>query len=200
MPMRLFLTLALALALVLPSTTLAAGMTNPSVGKRNAPITMQVWFDYECPFCKSFHKDVLSSVEDYAVGTGVVRIVYRDFQFLGEDSTTAALYSRAIWKTSRAKWAVWHDLMMRRTTAENEGGIESIRTAVREAGLDLAKVEKTLKKNKSKYTKAINKDRAAGTKLGVNGTPSTLIDGELIAGAVPLQTINDAIWEARDDN
>lgn len=197
--MRLFLTAALALALIIPGTTLAAGSTNPSVGKRNAPITMQVWFDYECPFCKSFHKDVLSSVEGYAAGTGMVRIVYRDFQFLGEDSTTAALYSRAIWKTSKAKWAVWHDLMMRRASAENEGGIESIRAAVREAGIDLAKVEKTLKKNKSKFKKAINKDRAAGEKIGVTGTPSTLINGELIPGAVSLQTINDAIWEARDD-
>ena len=45
--------------------------------------------------------------KDY-IDTGKIRIVYKDLQFLGPDSTTLGQVSRAVWQLAPSKFADWH--------------------------------------------------------------------------------------------
>src|SRR3989338_7067738 len=67
------------------------------IGKKDAPLTMTYWFDYQCPFCKQFEVTVMPTlIKDY-VNTGKMKIVLKDYPFLRQDSQTAAEYSHAVW-------------------------------------------------------------------------------------------------------
>jgi protein-disulfide isomerase len=59
------------------------------VGDESAPVTVDVWIDFQCPFCRDFE---LSSgpTLDELVADGSARVVYHPLSFLGEESERAA--------------------------------------------------------------------------------------------------------------
>jgi protein-disulfide isomerase len=71
---------AVALAALLPAGAVIPDIDpGKSLGNPTAPVTVQVFSDYECPSCKMFHDQTLPElVRDY-VSTGRVYLVYRDF-------------------------------------------------------------------------------------------------------------------------
>ena len=78
---------------------------DPFIGQANAPVTIALWGDYQCPFCKRFEVETLPQIIKNYVDAGKVKVVFMDFTFLGNDSITAALYSRSIWKRSRRSYS-----------------------------------------------------------------------------------------------
>ena len=71
---------AVALAALLPAVAAVTDVDpGKAAGNPSAPVTIQVFSDYECPSCKLFHDQTLPEmVRDY-VNTGKVYLVYRDF-------------------------------------------------------------------------------------------------------------------------
>ncbi len=80
---------------------------DPYIGNPNAPVTIAYWSDYQCPFCKQFEETTLMELKSTYVDTGKVKVVFKDFQFLGEDSLTAALYARAVWELYPSEYFAW---------------------------------------------------------------------------------------------
>lgn len=50
-----------------------------TMGNPSAPVTLQVFSDYECPSCKLFHDNTLPDIMRDYVATGKIYVVYRDF-------------------------------------------------------------------------------------------------------------------------
>ncbi|MEK7554214.1 MAG: thioredoxin domain-containing protein, partial [Patescibacteria group bacterium] len=71
---------------------------NPFIGQASAPVTIAVWSDFQCPFCKRFETETLPLIVKDYVDAGKVKVVMMDFAFLGPDSTAAGEYNRAVWK------------------------------------------------------------------------------------------------------
>jgi protein-disulfide isomerase len=169
---------------------------SPSVGSATAPVTIAVWYDYQCPFCKRFDLGALKEVYEAYVVTGKVRIVYKDFQFLGPDSTTAGLFARAVWDAYPDKFYTWFSAMMEAQDDEHAGfgDLESIKELTATVdGIDVARVEKLMNENKDAYQAAMDADRAEGQSFGINGTPATIIGTKVYSGAQPFNAIKAAI-------
>ncbi len=168
--------------------------SSPIVGSATAPVTMAVWFDYQCPFCKKFDMDTVTQVYTNYVATGKVKIVFKDFQFLGEDSDTAALFARAVWEAYPDKFYPWFQAMMEAQDDEGDqgfGDLASIKIVTAKiAGIDVAKVEKLMNDKKAQYQAAIDTDRTEGGTFGINGTPGTLIGTKVLSGAVPYSQVS----------
>ena len=164
--------------------------SSPSVGPKNAPVTLAVWFDYQCGFCKQFETTTLKEVmETYG---DRVRIVYKDFQFLGQASNDAALYSRAVWDAYPDRWHEWFAGMF-------EGGEEStLNLAAMDAlssrlGFDVERLATLRSDNAAEYQAAIEADRSEGQSFGINGTPGTVIGTTLVSGAQPFANVQALI-------
>jgi protein-disulfide isomerase len=176
----------------------------PYIGNENAPVTLAYWFDYQCPFCKAFdvgHPDIPIEpalpvlIKEY-VETGKLRIVFKDFAFLGPDSTTAALYKNATWDLYPEKFYEWHEAMYRAQDEENGGfGDEaSIIALIRTIpGLNADRLKTQVAQKNDEYLKRIEKDRSEGASFGINGTPGIIIGKTLIAGADTPATFKAAI-------
>ena len=159
---------------------------DPFIGSADAQTTIALFYDYQCPFCKQFEQGVTPKLIDNYVKDGKTKIVLKDFQFLGEDSTAAALYARAVWELYPAKFYDWYKAMFDAQDSEGDEGfgdlasIEKL-TAVID-GIDVAKTTALMNQKKDTYQKAIDADRAEGAALGVNGTPSIIVGTKLFTG------------------
>lgn len=158
----------------------------PMIGSPSAPVELAVWFDYQCPFCKQFDTTVLPQLYTNYVKTGKLKIVFKDFQFLGNDSTTAALFARAVWSVYPDQFYTWYQAVFNAQDQEGDqgfGDLPTIETLTKSLpGFDVAKIEANMNANKTKYQTAITADRSEGATFGVNGTPSAVLGTQLLEG------------------
>lgn len=181
---------------------------DPFIGSPSAPITIAFWSDFQCPYCRAVEvghpqipiEPALPEIVKNYVDTGKVKVVFMDFVFLGEDSVTAALYGRSVWKLYPEKYYEWREAMY---TAQDEEGDQGFGDAAsidklnaKIAGMDAKKIADDVKANAGAYQAAVNADRTEGQKLGVDATPSFVIGKQLLKGAQPYSYLQAAIEEA----
>ena len=169
----------------------------PFVGNPNAPVTMAYWFDYQCPFCRRFEEDAMTQLMNDYVKTGKVKVVFKDFQFLGPDSQTLGRFSRAVWAVAPDKFYSWHKAIYDNQGTENTGWathdtIISLTTGALGA-TDANKVDQLAISNGAEYQKEMDADKAEGGAFGINGTPGSIIGTNLISGAQPYAAVKQLI-------
>ena len=172
----------------------------PFIGNVNTPVTMAYWYDYQCPFCQRNEENAMPQLLKEYVDTGKVKIVFKDYEFLGPDSQTLGQYSRAVWEAVPGKFYQWHKAIFDNQGTENTGWaskdkILSITTTVLGAG-DSAKVTQLVATKSAEYQKQMDADKTEGTAMGINGTPGAIIGKQLVSGAVPYAQYQTAIEAA----
>ena len=179
---------------------------DPYIGNANAKVVLAYWSDYQCPYCKAVEVGGIPQIpiqaalptliKDY-VDTGKLKIVFKDYPFLGEDSITAALYEHAIWKLYPDKFYTWREAMFKAQDDEGDQGFgdeASIIALIKTIpGMDAAKITADVAANKSEYQAKIDADRAEGTSFGISGTPGFITGKTLIPGAAELSSFKSAI-------
>lgn len=160
---------------------------SPVAGSAGAPLTIAYWFDYQCPYCKINESGTIRNIVADYVKTGKVKIVFKDFAFLGPDSMTLGQWGRAVWAYAPDKFYDWHRAVFENQGQENSGWattakLTSLTTAVLGAE-GAAKVAALVQANGSVYQKAMDADRSEGTSLGVGGTPAMIIGTVFVPGA-----------------
>lgn len=166
----------------------------PFIGDAAAPNTMVVFYDYQCPFCKQFEELVTPKLVESYVKTGKLKIYFKDFQFLGNDSMDAAVYGRALWEAQPAKFHEWYVAMYKMQDDEGDQGFGDMASIQKLSatipGLDVAKIDALVKSKRADYEKAVNAGRAEGAAIGVNGTPTIVVGDQLFTGMSPEQFFN----------
>ncbi len=170
---------------------------DPFIGNANAPVTMAFWFDYQCPFCKQFEETVTPELFTKYVQTGKLKIILKDFQFLGKDSTTDAEFARAMWEAYPDKYYDWYKAMFVAQDQEGDQGFGNLASVqaltAKIPGVDVAKVTALMTKNKAQYDAAIGADRDEAQKFGINGTPSLIVGTSMLSGAQPVASVEALI-------
>lgn len=176
----------------------------PFIGRPNAPVVMAYWYDYQCPFCQRHEELTMPQIIKDYVDTGKVKIVFKDYQFLGDDSQTLGKFSRAVWETAPNKFYAWHKAIYDNQGQENTGWATQSKimlTTTNILGADGAgKVASLVEKNGDAYQKEMDADKIEGITMGVKGTPGTIIGKELIAGAVPYEQFKAVLDKALAGN
>lgn len=94
--MTRFLLLFVAALLPAVQATLAGAANFRESGSPSAPITLEVYTDYQCPHCREFYLEVLPPLTKEFIATGKVRLVHRDFRLTQfQYSKTATRYANA---------------------------------------------------------------------------------------------------------
>ncbi len=115
------LALAIGGATPSPSPVPTESPAGNTFGRSDAPVTVEVWADYQCPFCRL--EDLLfgGAIDREYVTPGTVRVVYRDFAFLGQESTDAAVAVRCAGAQDSAAQLRYHDALYTFQQGENQG-------------------------------------------------------------------------------
>lgn len=166
----------------------------PVDGNPSAPVVIVEWADYQCPFCGRFYEQVEKPVRDQYIKAGKVQWAYRDFAFLGQESTDAAVAARCA--NEQGKFWAYHDKLFDSQAGENQGAFskDNLKKFAQQVGLNAAQFNNCLDSNK--YADAVAKDTEAGRAAGVQGTPTSFVNGKIISGAQPLEVVKQAIEAA----
>ena len=161
------------------------------LGEQNAPVTVIEYGDFQCPFCGKFFRDTESVLREKYIKTGKVRFIYRDFAFLGQESTWASNAARCAGEQN--KFWQYHDYLYNNQQGENQGafGKENLKKFASALGLDRSKFDTCL--DSEKYNDLIQKETKEGGEAGVQGTPANFVNGALYAGALPVASFTKII-------
>jgi len=164
---------AVALAALLPAV---AGVPDIDPGKAlgnpTAPVTVQVFSDYECPSCKLFHDNTLPEIVRDYVSAGKVYLVYRDFPLpMHRYSREAANYACAAAHLSLYQ-PVADALFKNQASWSNTGKVWEVVASV----LTASQQKKVQAMAASPQVLGeIQRDLDAGHKEEVNSTPTLIV-------------------------
>lgn len=189
---RALLAAAPALALPLGANAAVAETNDPFVGSAKALVTMTLWFDFQCPYCKILWRDAIPRLNANYVHPGKLKLIFSDYSFLGKDSVTAAVVGRAIWHLFPGAYLAWTTAMFDAQDGENggfgdENSVAQLTIAV--PGIDRAAFVEGFNTHVKRYYAEVRADFDAGTRAGVKGTPAMRIAGHMESGAVPYDEI-----------
>lgn len=193
--------LGIALILTVVLTPLAAGAEIAAVekaleekfyGADDAPLTVYEYFSLGCPHCKRFHEDTLPKLKQDYFESGKVKFVMRDFP-LGTPALAAAMISRCA--GDRYKGMVDLFFQAQGQWSRSERPLDELKRIARFGGLSGEDVDACLQ-NKP-ILEGINAMAQRGqNEFGVNSTPSFVIDGQTISGALSYEDFKDVLDNA----
>ena len=161
---------------------------DPVWGNRDAPVTVVIFSDFQCPFCSRVEPTLDQVKSTY--GKDKVRLVWKNQPLPFHDKAKpAAEAAQAVFlqKGSEGFWK-FHD-----TAFKNQKDLspESYEKWAQAAGADLAKFKADVASHKG--AKKVEEDMALGNKVGANGTPAFRINGVELSGAQPFDKFKEAI-------
>ncbi len=164
----------------------------PLRGDDNAKVTVIEFADFRCPFCEKWFTDTEANLMKDYVDTGKVKFAYRNYAFLGEASTLAANAGECA--NEQSKFWEFHDHMFQNQPEESDTSmftVDNLSQIAGTLGMDQAQFNACL--SAKKYDKNVSKDLSDGQAVGVQGTPTTFVNGMPLVGAVPYSELKQAI-------
>jgi protein-disulfide isomerase len=152
---------------------------SPAKGPKNAPLTMVIFSDFQCPFCKRVEPTLTQIEKEYG---GKVRQVWKNYPLPFHNNAEPAAEA-AMAAGAQGKFWEMHDKLFENNTALDRPNLEKY---AQELGLNMAKFKADL--DSQKYKSVIEAETKEGQAVGVNGTPAVFINGRKISGAYPFET------------
>ena len=172
-----------------------------SLGDPNAPVTIDVFEDFQCPACKSFTENIEPLVIENLVASGQARYVFHNYPFLDGDGAGSIGESdqaanAAMCAGEQDKFWELHTALYVNWNGENQGAFNNRRLqAIAESiGLDMDSFNSCFSSNK--FESEVEADFQLGKEMGVSGTPTVFVNGTRVGAPgriASYQEIADAV-------
>jgi protein-disulfide isomerase len=167
---------------------------SPSRGPANAKVTVQIFADFQCPFCKRVNPTLKALDEAYP---GKLRFVWRNkpLPMHANAPLAAEAAMEAFAQKGSAGFWKMHDQMFE-SLGDQPDALErpSLERYAAAIGLDPAKFAAALDGHKHKAF--VDADSRVADDAGISGTPSFVINGYYLSGAQPLAKFKKAVERA----
>jgi protein-disulfide isomerase len=145
-----------------------------SAGSRQAPITIEVFADYQCPQCRQFFLTTTQQLMDNYVASGKVYLIHRDFPLnMHSHSHEAALWANAAAEAGQFE-AAERALYEKQDDWGATGKVEATLAGALSPA-DMKKVRTIEATEMAQIDAAIQRDLALGNSRQVNGTPTIFV-------------------------
>ena len=146
---------------------------SPALGNPNAPITMVEFGDYQCTFCSKFFHETENSIITNYIKTGKVKILFKDYIILGQDSMNAANAAHCA-NDQKLFWE-YHSMLYNNWAGEDTGwaDLAHLHEFANTLGLDMSVFSRCM--SDLKWNELVNLSSIDGQKLGVSGTPTFFV-------------------------
>lgn len=158
----------------------------PTRGPEGAPITVVVFSDFQCPFCKRVEPTMQALDKEFP---GKLRLVWKNFPLPFHDKAKGAA-SAALAAHEQGQFWAMHDRLFENQRALDR---ESLEGHAQKLGLDLPRFRAAL--DGTGVSAAIAEEIKQGQAASVQGTPTIFVNGRRIAGAQPLSTLRTIVQQ-----
>ena len=170
-----------------------AALAELSLGSADAPVVLQEYSSLTCPHCARFHADVLPTLKKEYIDTGKVRLVFNDFPL-----DNMALSALVIARCSGPERNVDFFNMLYETQADWSRAANPLAALVALArfyGMNADDVTACLSNQQLIDTIVANRTKASDLH-GIQSTPTFILDGEKIEGAMSFDVFKEKLDKA----
>ena len=168
------------------------------LGNLNAPNTLIEYASLSCVHCANFHNQKLPEIKEKLIKTGKLQYIYRDFPldmpamlaamvtncYVGEQfhTTLDSLFR------NQNKWVT--------ASSNKEKLLNAFHQILKQHGISMEKIKTCAAENEDNKKKwdSILASRLEGQKLGVNSTPTFILNGKKLEGSVDLKLLLKHIY------
>jgi protein-disulfide isomerase len=172
-----------------------------SLGDPKAPVTVDVFEDFQCPACRFFNESVEPLIAEHLVKPGKVHYVFHHYPFIDGAGATSSGESdqsanASMCANEQGKFWEMKAILFANWNGENQGNLNNrrLQAMAESIGLDMRSFNDCFDSNK--YETDIQADFEKGENLGASGTPSVYVNGTKVGqqGKVPTyQEIAEAV-------
>ena len=197
--------LIVVVLLILPGLSSGGGVVIPtplprpsspdnSLGDPGAPVRVDEFADFQCPFCRRFFQEVEPRFVPEYIETGKVFFLYRQFPVLGAASVRAGEASLC----ARDLGAFWpyHDVLFLNQDETDPQAFSDARLLEFAQGVGLDSGEFSTCVDERRFAGEVQADAQAALSAGLNATPSFLINGQSLSGLLPYADFAQILDEA----
>jgi protein-disulfide isomerase len=149
-----------------------ADADSPEAGNPKGDVTIVVFFDYFCGYCRK----TLPELKTLLAKDASIRVIYKEIPIMGEQSQVAARAALAAGR--QGKYEEFHHALM-----EADGSDEATIKGISEKlGLNFAQLKKDM--DDTKLNESIERNLRLATAIGVDGTPAYIVGEQIIPGAI----------------
>ena len=159
--------------------------TSPVAGNPKGDVTVVVFFDYNCGYCKK----TLPDLDGLLKKDPQIRIIYKEFPILSPDSQLAAQAAMAAAK--QGKYLEFHNALISADSATEA----SIRTISKALKLDYVKLQTDMKD--PKLNEALLRNNSIASQLGIEGTPAYIVGDQIVPGAIDAVSLGKIVASER---
>jgi len=156
----------------------------PVRGPKNAPITVVLFSDFQCPFCGRV-EPVLAELEK--AYPGKVRVAWKNFPLSFHNNAKAAAEA-ALAAHEQGKFWQMHDILFKNQQALAAADLEKY---AKDIGLDMGKFKAAMESHK--FAAQVDAETKQASELGVSGTPAAFVNGHLVSGAQPIDAFKKIV-------
>lgn len=158
-------------------------------GNPDGDITLVEFLDYRCGYCKRAHGEVAKLLES----DGNIRLILKELPILGEQSVLASRFAIATKQVAgNESYKAMGDALM---SFNGEISAPALERLANTFGLDAAAIMARM--NSDEVTAEIAATRALAQKLAISGTPTFVMDDELLRGYLPYDQMRAIVGEKR---
>jgi protein-disulfide isomerase len=153
----------------------------PFLGNKDAKNIVVKFSDYNCGYCKTTVDEYVKLVTE----NKNVKVILRDMPILGDASRYASGVAVATFRTNPDKYQALHIALLKHSGRTED----SINEVIASVGLDVAKIK--AEAAKPEVQTILNKNGELGRDLGIQGTPTFIINGEMLKGAADYAKLKE---------
>lgn len=166
-----------------------AGDDRPTLGADDALVTIVLFSDFQCPYCRR----LAAVVTEIARAQGDVRLIFRNFPLPTHPRAETA--ARAAMAAARqGKFWPMHDALFGHRGPLTD---EAIGRMAEKVGLDVERFERD--RQDPAISAQVREDVALGKRFGVVATPTMFVNGRYVRGAQTAKTLEQVIENARTE-
>lgn len=144
---------------------------SPHIGASKPKLTLVLFTDYNCPYCKQFDPYMEKIIKAHPE----VEVVFKFLPFRSASSLTSARDALTVWETQPDRFLAFNDRLMAKKGYHDDA---SIKAAEKTVGV-------TVNEPSKRSLETIKTNLALANKLRIQGTPAILIGDTLLSGYVP---------------
>jgi protein-disulfide isomerase len=181
-----------------PSPVVYAGINTSgyTLGAADAPVTIDIYMDFQCPICHDWYLTVFPALETGALKSGEAKLVFHGTSAIGPESVSADKAAYAAAQQGRF-WNMWAALYAHQGASENSGAFTdaNLRTIAQGLGLDLTRYDADFAS--SAAADFVSASEADSHTQGITGTPTLVIAGVQYQGVSAYSDLQAAIDAAK---
>lgn len=159
-------------------------------GNPEGDITFVEFFDYKCGYCRKAHPEMQALLAQ----DGNIRIIYKEFPILGEESMLASRFAIATQIVAgEDAYAKIHDALYEMRGNVTEQALTSLAT---DLGLDAKAIAGGM--GDPRVDEIIAENHALAQRMAITGTPTFVMEDQMVRGYVPLAGMEQIVKELRD--